>query len=182
MPEKKWLDAWDEFVKEILVVRNHEKLPGFPIWADVWLGNIKKSSNDPEWKTDFIQKNRKFYQEHKKVIDKWLKKNNYLDDFPASRRKLEWQAGDAISIYKCLIQLRPSGIRVKKINYAPALVAITQTTIVGPLRRRLSVSEVAQLQGLPSWFSFEAQPHAAPVVQSRGVESTWGWCIRARGE
>ena len=54
---------------------------------------------------------------------------------------------------------------MKKINYAPALVAITQTTIVGPLRRRLSVSEVAQLQGLPSWFSFEAQPHAKSYKQ-----------------
>jgi DNA (cytosine-5)-methyltransferase 1 len=43
-------------------------------------------------------------------------------------------------------------------NYAPALVAITQTTIVGPLRRRLSVREVAQLQGLPPWFSFRSQP------------------------
>ena len=164
-PEELWLDAWDEFVKEILVVRNHEKLPGFPIWADVWLGNIKKSSTDPEWKTDFIQKNRKFYQDHKKVIDRWLKKNDYLEAFPASRRKLEWQAGEAKSIYKCLIQLRPSGIRVKKINYAPALVAITQTTIVGPLRRRLSVSEVAQLQGLPSWFSFESQPNAKSYKQ-----------------
>jgi len=29
---------------------------------------------------------------------------------------------------------------------------------VGPLRRRLSVSEVAQLQGLPPWFSFDSQP------------------------
>jgi DNA (cytosine-5)-methyltransferase 1 len=53
--------------------------------------------------------------------------------------------------------LRPSGIRVKKINYAPALVAITQTTIVGPLKRRLSVKEVTQLQGLPNWFNFHTQ-------------------------
>lgn len=155
--EKKWLNAWDEFVQVVLVARNHEKLPGFPLWADVWLGNIKKSSADPEWKIDFIQKNRKFYNEHKSVIDAWLKKHNFLEEFPPSRRKLEWQAGSVKSIYKCLIQLRPSGIRVKKINYAPALVAITQTTIVGPLRRRLSVREVAQLQGLPPWFSFSSQ-------------------------
>jgi DNA (cytosine-5)-methyltransferase 1 len=124
----------------------------------VWLGNIKKSSNDPEWKIDFIRKNRNFYDNHKKVIDAWLKKHDYLEEFPPSRRKLEWQAGEVKSIYKCLIQLRPSGIRVKKMNYAPALVAITQTTIVGPLRRRLSIREVAQLQGLPSWFSFRTQP------------------------
>ena len=163
--EKKWLDAWDEFVREILNVRNNEKLPGFPIWADVWLGDIKKKSTDPEWKTDFIRKNTEFYKDHKKVIDSWLKKFQYLEDFPPSRRKLEWQAGELKSIYKCLIQLRPSGIRVKKVNYAPALVAITQTTIVGPLRRRLSVREVAQLQGLPSWFNFRAQPLAKSYKQ-----------------
>jgi len=163
--EKKWLDAWDEFVREILNVRNNEKLPGFPIWADVWLGDIKKKSTDPEWKTVFIRKNTEFYKDHKKVIDSWLKKFQYLEDFPPSRRKLEWQAGELKSIYKCLIQLRPSGIRVKKVNYAPALVAITQTTIVGPLRRRLSVREVAQLQGLPSWFNFRAQPLAKSYKQ-----------------
>ena len=155
--EKKWLNAWDEFVRKVLVARKNEKLPGFPLWADVWLGNIKAKSSDPEWKKDFILKNRNFYKQHKNVIDIWLKRYDYLLEFPPSRRKLEWQAGEVNSIYKCLIQLRPSGIRVKKINYAPALVAITQTTIVGPLRRRLSVREVAQLQGLPSWFSFRSQ-------------------------
>lgn len=163
--EKLWLDTWDDFIKEILKVRNNEKLPGFPIWADVWLGNIKKSSADPDWKKDFIRKNNDFYTSHKKVIDSWLKRNNYLEDFPPSRRKLEWQAGELKSLYKGLIQLRPSGIRVKKVNYVPALVAITQTTIVGPLRRRLSVKEVAQLQGLPSWFNFDNQSHANSYKQ-----------------
>ena len=163
--EKEWISAWDEFVREVLILRNNQRLPGFPIWADVWLGNIRKISTDPEWKIEFIRKNRDFYKDHKKVIDSWLKKYEYLEKFPPSRRKLEWQAGEVNSLYKCLIQLRPSGIRVKKINYAPALVAITQTTIVGPLRRRLSVREVAQLQGLPSWFSFSSQSPAESYKQ-----------------
>jgi DNA (cytosine-5)-methyltransferase 1 len=163
--EKLWLDAWDDFIREVLSVRNNEKLPGFPIWADVWLGIIKKKSGDPEWKKDFIRKNMDFYESHQKVIDSWLKKYNYLEEFPASRRKLEWQAGDVKSLYKCLIQLRPSGIRVKKVNYVPALVAITQTTIVGPLRRRLSVKEVSQLQGLPPWFNFPEQSQAQSYRQ-----------------
>lgn len=163
--EKLWLDTWDDFIKEILKVRNNEKLPGFPIWADVWLGNIKKSSTDPDWKKDFIRKNNDFYKSHKKVIDSWLKRHNHLEDFPPSRRKLEWQAGELKSLYRGLIQLRPSGIRVKKVNYVPALVAITQTTIVGPLRRRLSVKEVAQLQGLPSWFNFDNQSHSKSYKQ-----------------
>lgn len=163
--EEYWLDAWDEFVKKMLTIRNNQRLPGFPIWADVWLGNIRKKSADPEWKKAFIRKNEDFYQDHKRVIDSWLKQFKYLEGFPPSRRKLEWQAGEEKSLYKCLIQLRPSGIRAKKINYAPALVAITQTTIVGPLRRRLSVREVAQLQGLPAWFSFRSQPSTQSYKQ-----------------
>jgi DNA (cytosine-5)-methyltransferase 1 len=33
------------------------------------------------------------------------------------------------------------------------------------MRRRLSVREVAQLQGLPSWFSFRTQPLAKSYKQ-----------------
>lgn len=155
--EEAWIDAWEDFVAMMLKKRDNEKLPGFPIWADVWLGNIKHSISDPEWKTEFISKNLKFYEDHKREIDSWLKRNDRLEDFPASRRKLEWQAGDNKSIWSSLIQLRPSGIRVKKMDYVPAAVAITQTTVVGKLKRRLSVSEVSQLQGFPSWFTFGDQ-------------------------
>jgi DNA (cytosine-5)-methyltransferase 1 len=163
--EKYWIDAWQEFLDEMLSRRKNEKLPGFPLWADVWLGNIKHSKLDPEWKTEFINKNIDFLANHRREVNAWLKKYNDLEEFPPSRRKFEWQAGDNKSIWNSLIQLRPSGIRVKKMNYVPAAVAITQTTVVGKLRRRLSVSEVAQLQGLPSWFTFGEQSQAKSYRQ-----------------
>jgi len=53
--------------------------------------------------------------------------------------------------------MRPSGICVKRSNYTPALVAITQTSIVYNKRRRLSVREARRLQGLPDWFTFGNQ-------------------------
>ena len=104
-----------------------------------------------------------------------------MEDIPASRRKFEWQAGDSNSIFDCLIQLRPSGIRVKKANYVPAAVAITQTSIVGKLRRKLSTREVARLQGLPDWFSFKNQSDSLTYKQlGNGISVGAGYqCVKA---
>jgi DNA (cytosine-5)-methyltransferase 1 len=63
------------------------------------------------------------------------------------------------------MHLRPSGIRAKRPTYLPALVAITQTSIIGPLRRRLSPREAARLQGLPDWFDFGDQSASATYKQ-----------------
>lgn len=163
--EIKWLKAWDQFLKSFPSEPSGNRLPGFPIWADVWLGNIKAKRNDPIWKKDFILKNEDLYKSNKKKIDSWLKRHKFLKDFPPSRRKFEWQAGKNESVFDCLIQFRPSGIRVKKPNYAPSAVAINQTSIVGPLQRRLAISEVAYLQGLPSWFEFHDQSESISYKQ-----------------
>jgi DNA (cytosine-5)-methyltransferase 1 len=50
----------------------------------------------------------------------------------------------------------------------PALVAITQTSIVGRskrFKRRLTVREAARLQGLPDWFNFFDQKESASYKQ-----------------
>jgi DNA (cytosine-5)-methyltransferase 1 len=87
------------------------------------------------------------------------------DKFPSSRRKLEWQAQDTPRLWDTVMHFRPSGIRAKRPTYLPALVAITQTSIVGSLRRRLSPREAARLQGLPDWFDFGDQKPAATYKQ-----------------
>ena len=76
------------------------------------------------------------------------------------------------------MHFRPSGIRAKKATYLPALVAITQTSIVGPRERRLSPRETARLQGLPDTFMFPDQPAAATYKQmGNGVNVGAVWHV-----
>jgi len=165
--ENLWLDAWEDFVVGFRETFKSEKLPGFPLWVDAWVSqkSLNLDSNLPKWKVNFLEKNAQFYDSHKKFINSWLKKWNYLKDFPASRKKFEWQAQDLGSISETIVHLRPSGIRCKPATYAPALVAITQTSILGKSRRKLTVREAARLQGFPDWFDFLDQPSSQTYKQ-----------------
>ena len=145
--EKKLLDCWDEFYKGINL-----KVIGFPVWAQEFRN--KKSLDDlPKWKKNFCLKNRKLYIENKKFIDSWLKKWNNLEEFTNTEKKLEWQAGkDIETIWDGYIQIRPSGVRVKRPTSFPALVAMVQIPIIGKYKRRLTPREAARLQSFPENF------------------------------
>lgn len=179
--ENYWIEAWNDFVVNMWELRNGEKLPGFPIWADAWvdLGDLKIPAGTPKWKADFLLKNATFYTNHKKFLDSWTKKwKVYSDKFPASRRKLEWQAQDTPTLWDTVMHFRPSGIRAKKPNYLPALVAITQTSILGKHKRRLTVREAARLQGLPDWFDFGSQSDSLSYKQlGNGVNVGAVWYV-----
>jgi DNA (cytosine-5)-methyltransferase 1 len=165
--EVEWIEAWNEFVLIMRKKMKNESLPGFPIWADEWVieRNLKIPRGTPDWKKNFLKKNSEFYSKHKTELDKWLKKWNNLEHFPPSRRKLEWQAQDTESLWKTIMHFRPSGIRAKKSTYVPALVAITQTSIIGKQKRRITTREGARLQGLPEWFDFVDQPDSITYKQ-----------------
>ena len=178
--ERLWIDAWDEFVRLMWAERGR-RLPGFPLWADEWVSTRRLSipEGTPKWKADYLRKNSEFYTAHRKVIDPWLKRwKVYSDAFPPSRRKLEWQAQDTQSLWETVMHFRPSGIRAKAPTYVPALVAITQTSVVGPRGRRLSIREAARLQGLPDWFSFGDQRPALTYKQlGNGVSVGAVWHV-----
>ncbi|MGC0144053.1 DNA cytosine methyltransferase [Pseudactinotalea sp. Z1732] len=161
--ETEWISVWDEFVQ--IMRPRVATLPGFPIWADAFLPEPQITQGTPLWKANFLRKNAEFYRSHQRVLDGWLQRHQHLAHFPASRRKLEWQAQDAESLGSTIMHFRPSGIRAKKPTYVPALVAITQTTILGDKRRRLTPREAARLQGLPDEFTFGDQPAAASYRQ-----------------
>lgn len=166
--ERYWIDAWDEFVRLMWEEREGRRLPGFPLWADEWvpLSKLRIPADTPKWKADYLRKNAEFYTAHTSAIDRWTKTwKLYSDRFPPSRRKLEWQAQDTPRLWDSVMHFRPSGIRAKAPTYLPALVAITQTSIIGPRERRLSPREAARLQGLPDWFNFGSQSPAATYRQ-----------------
>jgi DNA (cytosine-5)-methyltransferase 1 len=155
--EESWISAWDDLVQRMWSATG-TRLPGFPLWADAWIPERALSPDEldrlPRWKADFLVKNARFYDDNKQVLDRWRKCHPEFRLFPESRRKLEWQAQDTASLWDTVMHFRPSGIRAKAPTYLPALVAITQTSVIGSRRRRLTPHEAARLQGLPRAFEF----------------------------
>ena len=166
--ERRWIDAWDAWVQlmwRLVGDSPHARLPGHPIWVDAWsAGSLVIPEGTPTWKVNFLRKNDDLYKRHKVALDAWLQAYK-VRSFPASRQKFEWQAQTAQTLWECVMHMRPSGIRAKRATYVPALVAITQTSIVGSRERRISPREAARLQGLPDEFQFGSQPDAASYKQ-----------------
>jgi DNA (cytosine-5)-methyltransferase 1 len=102
----------------------------------------------PLWKKKYIKRNREFYVKHKSWIDNWLPQ---IKKFENSHQKFEWNCGaiDGLTIIDKIVQFRPSGIRVKKPTYSPALVlSSTQIPIFPWLGRYMTIREAAGLQGM----------------------------------
>jgi DNA (cytosine-5)-methyltransferase 1 len=119
-----------------------ERLAALPSYAR------GKEVSFPDWKIDFIRKNRHLYQRHKAWIDEWLPA---LLRFPPSLQKLEWNCkGGERDIWKYVIQFRASGVRVKRPSSSPSLVAMTttQVPIIAWERRYMTPRECKNLQSL----------------------------------
>ena len=155
-----WIDLWNEFIQNIKC----DKLPGFPVWADSLCSlednHLVKDWEDlPKWMQNFIIKNNELWRDNKEFIADWLPRAQKNKNFFGSKAKFEWQAGETKSrnVWEHIMQIRPSGLRVKPGTYFPALVAITQTSIVGKKKRFLTPRECARLQSFPDTFQYDAK-------------------------
>lgn len=167
--ERNALHMWAEFKEGT----NYQKI-GVPIWAEYFGYNMSDKEFDnfrdhkgqlvsemPSWKQRFVLKNREFYKENKDFIDKWINKYDVLN-LPLLYKKLEWNCGDTKDLKETIIQFRQSGIRIKKMNYFPALVAINNTPIIYDYElesfRKITPREAANLQSFNEDFDFTDDP------------------------
>ncbi len=167
--EKRALDMWVEFKEGT----KYQKI-GVPIWVEYFGYNMTDKefekfkdhkgqlvSEMPEWKKRFAIKNRELYKNNKEFIDSWIKKYDVLN-LPLLYKKLEWNCGDIRDIKETIIQFRQSGIRIKKMNYFPALVAINNTPIIYDYElksfRKITPREAANLQSFNKDYDFTDDP------------------------
>ena len=147
------LDTWDSIIKEF---ETGEKLSPTILCNEFYNNytpcDFKKL---PAWKQDYITKNKGIYEKYSTQWDSWYSDNSDLLTRKEIYGKLEWQVGkkkENDSIWNYFIQFRQSGIRVKKTDYFPTLVAIVQTPIYAKERRYITPRECARLQSFPDSF------------------------------
>lgn len=125
----------------------------------------------PRWKRTFIRQNREFYKQNRHWIDPWLAEWR-PQDLPSSFQKLEWNAqGEARDIDNFVLQVRASGIRVKRPSTAPSLIAFTQTQVpilganLAKQRRYMTPRECAKLQSIDD---IDLPPHDLDAYKALG--------------
>ena len=108
----------------------------------------RKSGHIPKWLLQSVEYSRALYAKNAAFLTDW---SPGLDKLNNSWQILEWRGyGDIHDLSKHILQFRPSGIRVMKMERAPSLVAMTPTQIpiIGSDMRYMAKHEAARLQHL----------------------------------
>lgn len=119
----------------------------------------------PQWKIKFIKENRDFYDRNREWIDIWKEQIRGWDN---SFMKFEWNCDEdsEMTISDKILQFRPSGLRVKRPTYSPALTFMNSQVPIFPGAtfkddlgnivhgRFMTMVEAARIQGMGE-LSFE---------------------------
>lgn len=160
---EKMILAWEEFRKGTNI-----KTVGFPIWIDSFGVGYENTEaffesqgfyEMPKWKQNFLRRNRNLYLENMPFINEWIAKYDMMNQIKLYK-KFEWNCGtDVESIYDTIIQIRQSGIRVKRPTFYPSLVAIVNTPIIWDKNkmhfRYITPREAANLQSFRADYKFQ---------------------------
>ena len=163
--------VWNSFIK--ILINNNIDIPKFPIWTDWWDNAFEENDEFYIKYKSWIDKNRKFFIDNKNTLSNWLHTSRNNKNWVGAVRKFEWQAGElksGDSMNSVLWSSRGSGIRVKRCDYIPTLVAMAMTPIYGPESRRLSPRELLRLQSFPDDFEFEEKTIYKQVGNSVNVK------------
>ena len=168
---KEALDAWEEMIsifppgeKISPTIMANEFYKYDPEFKNPDCYSREEFSELKAWRQDYIKKNRPLYERYKEQWDAWYERNREILQKREIYGKLEWQVGrikPGDSIFNYFIQLRQSGIRVKKNKYFPTLVAMAQIPIYAREMRFLTPRECARIQSFPDtyhgreWFIHE---------------------------
>jgi DNA (cytosine-5)-methyltransferase 1 len=163
--------VWDSLLK-CLITHNIE-MPKFPLWTDWWDKEI--ALDDPFYikYTNWINKNQHWFKKYNSVLLPWLTNARSNPLWTGAVRKLEWQAGTLRpddSMKTVLWSLRGSGIRIKRPDYIPTIVAMNMTPIYGPQERYLTARELLRLQSFPDTFEFHPKHIHKQIGNAVNVE------------
>ena len=148
---------WNKFIQ--VLNENNIDIPKFPIWTDWWDNTFEENDEFYLKYKSWIDKNRDFYLENYDILYDWLSESRKNNNWVGAVRKFEWQAGNLCdennNLNKCLWTARGSGIRVKKCDYIPTLVAMSMIPIYGPKNRKLMPIELLRLQSFNDSFIYD---------------------------
>ncbi len=172
--EVKVLNNWSEFVITWLQNRDEDEKSIPTLDLDVVTNKIKPKNITPSYE-EIKERTKLFYKKHKTWIDKWL---NTTDMGNAkvftnrSHRKLEWNAGINFLPKETIAQIRVSGVRFKRPNFSPTLVAVVDNPIIydNSLEtwRTMNFKELSKLQSFPSKFKFNNEIPIREVYKQFG--------------
>jgi DNA (cytosine-5)-methyltransferase 1 len=163
--------VWDEFIK--LLINNKIAIPKFPVWTDWWDNDLNEDPDFYKKYKNWIDKNRDFYISYKNILKSWLDKSRTCKNWVGAVRKFEWQAGKEKSddgMSTVLWTARGSGIRIKRPDYIPTLVAMSMIPVYGPESRKLTPRELLRLQSFDDSFQYDEKSIFKQVGNSVNVK------------